>query len=99
MIIIGAKGFAKEVCEVLLQQNYSGQIAFFDNVSTDLPEHLFERFPVIRNIEKVQSYMQLHGNGFVIGVGNPIVRFNMAKLLIVLLCSEEIMKLTNAVIR
>ena len=27
MVIVGAKGFAKEVCEVLLQLNYSKKIA------------------------------------------------------------------------
>ncbi len=81
MIIAGAKGFAKEVMEVFLQLNYAGQIAFFDNVSTDLPQHLFNKYPVLVNEEQVKEFMKQHGNGFVLGVGNPVVRYNMAKLL------------------
>lgn len=82
MIIVGAKGFAKEIAEVLLQLNYSGQIAFFDNVSNNLPEKLFQKYPVFANLDQVNQFMNQHGNGFVLGLGNPVVRYNMAKLFI-----------------
>ena len=82
MIIAGAKGFAKEVCEVLLQLNYTGPVAFFDNVSSDLPEYLFEKYPVLVNTKQVSAFINEHGNAFVLGVGNPFVRQKMSQLLI-----------------
>ena len=48
MIIVGAKGFAKEVLEVLNQLNQLENIVFYDDVSKDTPELLYGRFPVLQ---------------------------------------------------
>ncbi|UOQ68951.1 hypothetical protein [Hymenobacter volaticus] len=37
MLIAGAKGFAKEVFELIYSTNQQAHLAFFDNVSTNLP--------------------------------------------------------------
>jgi sugar O-acyltransferase (sialic acid O-acetyltransferase NeuD family) len=81
MVIAGAKGFAKEVCEVLLQLNYSNPVAFFDNVSMDAPDYLFDQYPVLQNETQLKAFLQQHGTAFVLGVGNPLVRYKMAALL------------------
>ena len=82
MIIAGAKGFAKEVAEVLLQLNHKAPIAFYDDISKDLPQYLFEQYPVLVNIQEAKDFMQQHNNTFVLGTGNPLVRKKMAELLI-----------------
>ena len=81
MIIAGAKGFAKEVCEILLQLNYAGPIAFFDNINNDLPQLLFKKYPVLDNLDKAKAFMQQYGNSFVLGVGNPDVRYKLLHVL------------------
>ena len=81
MIIAGAKGFAKEVCEILLQLHYTGPIAFFDNINNDLPQLLFEKYPVLDNLDKAKAFMQQYGNSFVLGVGNPQVRYKLLHVL------------------
>ncbi len=74
MIIVGAKGFAKEVLEVLHQLNQLENIAFFDDVNTDLPAKLYNQFPIITNLVQAQNYFENVENSFTIGIGNPILR-------------------------
>lgn len=82
MIIAGAGGFAKEVCEVLMQNNCQEQIAFYDDITKNLPEYLFQKYPVLKNISEAQAFMKQEGNAFVLGVGYPKVRCKMMELLI-----------------
>ncbi|MDF7815124.1 acetyltransferase [Hymenobacter sp. YC55] len=74
MLIAGAKGFAKEVFELIYLTNEQAHLAFFDNVSTDLPPHLYERQPVLQTEEEAQQWFSQHGQQFVLGIGNPKVR-------------------------
>ncbi|NBU47296.1 MAG: acetyltransferase [Flavobacteriales bacterium] len=80
MIIIGAKGFAKELLEVCHQLGRTENLVFFDNVSTDLPEQLFGQFPILRTAEDVKQYFQTKTNAFALGLGKPILRNKMAAL-------------------
>lgn len=77
MIIVGAKGFAKEILQVLsveMQLN-DEKIIFFDDVSTDLPDLIFNRFSIIRSFDEIEKIStNINDNSFVLGVGNPILR-------------------------
>lgn len=77
MVIIGAKGFAKEVLEILHQNNQLEGLAFFDDVSMKIPDFLYEKFPVLRNEDQVKQHFQKYGNQFTIGIGKPILRKKM----------------------
>lgn len=77
MLIVGAKGFAKEVLEVVHQLNDLENLVFFDDVSEDVPERLFEKFPVLRCLEQVDDYFKTVDNRFTIGIGNPVLRKKM----------------------
>ncbi|RVT75871.1 acetyltransferase [Flavobacterium sufflavum] len=74
MLIVGAKGFAKEVLEVVHQLNDLENLVFYDDVNTDIPEKLFGRFPVLRNLEQAANYFKAYDNRFTIGIGNPVLR-------------------------
>ena len=74
MLIVGAKGFAKEVLEVVHQLNQLKNLVFYDDVNDDIPEKLFGQFPVLRTIEEVLVYFKTIDNQFTIGIGNPILR-------------------------
>ena len=80
MIIAGAKGFAKELLEVVYQADNQVKLAFFDNVSADLPSRLYARYPVLRTLEEAQAWLA-QDNRFVLGVGRPQVRRLLAKQL------------------
>jgi len=80
MIIIGAKGFAKELLEVCHQLGRTENLVFFDNVSPDLPELLFGQFPIIRSEDEVKAHFNTHSNDFALGLGNPKLREQMCLL-------------------
>ena len=73
MLIVGAKGHAKEILDVLhFNRNVDGLI-FFDNISNDLPEKLFDIFPIIRNLLDLEKYFY-QDSSFALGIGGPAVR-------------------------
>lgn len=74
MLIIGAKGFAKEVLEILHQRNELEQLSFYDDVNSDIPKKLFIKFPVLKNIDDAARYFKTVDNRFTIGIGNPVLR-------------------------
>ncbi|PRZ20087.1 acetyltransferase [Flavobacterium granuli] len=74
MLIVGAKGFAKEVLEVVHQLNQLDNLVFYDDVNDDVPEKLFGQFPVLRTIEAALIYFKTIDNQFTIGIGNPVLR-------------------------
>ena len=79
MLIIGAKGFAKEVLEVLFQNKIEEDIYFFDNVNNDIPDYVYEKFKVIRTFEAVTELFKSSGmNGFTAGIGKPVNRFKLS---------------------
>jgi sugar O-acyltransferase (sialic acid O-acetyltransferase NeuD family) len=78
MLIIGAKGFAKEVLEVLHQIGETKNLFFFDDISDGLPEKLYEQFEIIKDSRKVVELFQ-EDNRFVLGLGNPTNRYRLAQ--------------------
>lgn len=77
MIIVGAKGFAKELLEVLYQLNRTDNIVFFDDLSSDIPNVICNKFPLIRDFSSVQNHFSLIDNKFTLGLGNPFLRKKM----------------------
>lgn len=74
MVIIGAKGFAKEVLEILHQNDQLEGLAFYDDVNADLPDLLYGKFPILKNENQVKGHFQKFGNDFTIGIGDPKLR-------------------------
>ena len=74
MLIIGAKGFAKEVLQIVHQNNELKDLAFYDDVNLDIGEELYSLFPILNSLEKAKHYFETISNKFTIGIGNPILR-------------------------
>jgi sugar O-acyltransferase, sialic acid O-acetyltransferase NeuD family len=80
MIIAGARGLAKELLEVLAGADALKNLYFFDNVSDDVPEKLFDRFTIVRSFEEAKEIFRQTGDAsFALGLGNPILRYNLCK--------------------
>lgn len=73
MLIIGAKGFAKEVLEIFKQNNQLDNLAFYDDVNPEIGDFLYEQFPILKNENQVKSHFAIN-NEFTIGIGNPVLR-------------------------
>jgi len=75
MIVAGAKGLAKELLEIFLQTDALNGLYFFDNLSDDIPEKLFNRFSIIRTFDEAQKIFEHTADStFALGLGNPFLR-------------------------
>jgi sugar O-acyltransferase (sialic acid O-acetyltransferase NeuD family) len=74
MLIIGAKGFAKEVLEICFKNNASENLAFYDDVNQEIGSSLFDRFPILNSIEQAKRYFENIDNRFTIGIGKSPLR-------------------------
>jgi sugar O-acyltransferase (sialic acid O-acetyltransferase NeuD family) len=75
MIVVGAKGLAKELLEILSRDNLPSSLYFFDNLSDDIAEKLFDRYLIIRTFEDVRKIFIESGDfSFSLGLGNPVFR-------------------------
>lgn len=74
MLIVGAKGFAKEVLEVCSQNNELTNIVFYDDINTDIGDLLYNKFPILKNLDQAKYYLENIDNRFTIGIGNPVLR-------------------------
>jgi len=79
MLIVGAKGFAKELLEVVFQNQQTKELVFFDNVSTDIPNQLYGEFRIVRSEKEVRHYFENISNKFTLGIGNPILRNQLCR--------------------
>lgn len=74
MLIIGARGFAKEVLEILHQNGETENLCFYDDVNKDAPEKLFGEFKVLKNVMEAAEYFRKIDKRFTIGIGKPHLR-------------------------
>jgi sugar O-acyltransferase (sialic acid O-acetyltransferase NeuD family) len=77
MIIVGAKGFAKEVLEIFEESTIKSSIAFYDDINKDIGEKIFGKFLILKDDNTVISFFKDNGNDFTIGVGNPKLRLKL----------------------
>lgn len=77
MLILGAKGHAKEVFD-LLNPSECTDLCFFDNVSQPKPTELFG-LPVLNSLDELTE--KLHQNpDFILGIGNCSARYQLHQL-------------------
>ncbi|WMW78577.1 acetyltransferase [Flavobacterium sp. 20NA77.7] len=79
MLIIGAKGFAKEVLEIFKQKSELDNLYFYDDVNDDMGNILYGTFPVLKSLEEAQKLFLEIDPRFTIGIGNPILRYKLYK--------------------
>lgn len=77
MLIIGAKGFAKEILHILDQNSELSQLAFYDDLNINNIDRLFNKFPIIKSIADAADYFKTIDNKFTLGLGHPVLRYNM----------------------
>lgn len=77
MLLIGAKGHAKEIIDVLDQCSTLKDVSLFDDISKDLPAKLYGRFKIIRTISGVRAEFK-KDRRFILALGCPGIRRKMA---------------------
>jgi len=73
MIIFGAKGFAKEIVDIVHQTNQSRNLVFYDDVSHNLPENIYG-FEILKTVSQAENYFKNIDPKYTLGIGNPVLR-------------------------
>ncbi len=81
MLIAGGGGFAKEMLEILLQQNYADKIYFYDDVDP-LNKTIYDTYPILKNKNDVKELFK-NDNIFCLGTGGVQQRKKLYELLTV----------------
>ncbi len=77
MILIGAKGHAREVYQLLEPERKGRRIAFFDNVSENLPEAIYGH-SVIRCLEDAEEELRTDKR-FILALGGTRARHKLCE--------------------
>lgn len=77
MIIIGAKGHAKEIFDCINPIEYE-KLYFFDNINQNIGESLYN-YEIIKDFESVKKIFE-QDSRFIIGIGGALHRFNLYKI-------------------
>jgi len=80
MLVIGARGHALEILQVLHEANCTKGLCFFDDVNPDAPAALFGEYPVLRTMAQVKAQL-VQNPGFAIGIGGTRLRELLSKRL------------------
>jgi len=79
MVILGAKGHALEILDVLLNNDPAEKLCFFDDFSAETNNKIIAAYPIIRTRGKLAEFF-LSEKKFVLGTGNPTVRKKLFEL-------------------
>jgi sugar O-acyltransferase (sialic acid O-acetyltransferase NeuD family) len=70
MIVLGAGGHAKEILDILIDQNFEEKIAFYDNVTDDKDyPSIFKNYERLKTAEELDRFFKID-NKFILGVGD-----------------------------
>jgi sugar O-acyltransferase (sialic acid O-acetyltransferase NeuD family) len=73
MLVVGAKGLAKEVLQILEENEENKNLVFFDDVNLDMPQKLYNEYPILRSDEEVLKQFKSDIR-FTLGLGIPKLR-------------------------
>ena len=74
MLVLGAKGFAKELLEEIHMKGWAKNLAFYDDINTTTNEHLFDLYPILHSKEEAKAYFKEVDQKFVLGLGDALKR-------------------------
>jgi sugar O-acyltransferase (sialic acid O-acetyltransferase NeuD family) len=77
MLVIGAKGFAKQLFELFCQLNELDNLYFYDDLTQNCPDSLFGKYPVLKSQDEAKELFRTN-NSFTLGIGNPYLRYKLA---------------------
>ncbi|TYZ11921.1 acetyltransferase [Hymenobacter lutimineralis] len=77
MLVIGAKGHALEVLQVLEDAGQVQHLCFYDDVTPDAPNQLFGQYPVLHSAAAAAEHLRTDAR-VVVGIGGPQLRQRVA---------------------
>ena len=72
MLIAGAKGFAKQLLDVIYQLGLENETQLFDDLDQDLKQ--LYQFQILKSLPEATQFFEQTGPAFALGIGKPSVR-------------------------
>jgi sugar O-acyltransferase (sialic acid O-acetyltransferase NeuD family) len=79
MLIAGAKGFARQLLDIVFQLGMENELVFYDDYDPEI-NSVYE-YPVIKSVSAAEDYFSKNGPAFILGTGNPALRLQMSRRL------------------
>lgn len=79
MLVVGAKGFAIEIAELIYQVDENLDISFYDDINVEPPVLFNGKHQILKNKAQAREYFDNKDRRFVLGIGNPALRFKCYK--------------------
>jgi sugar O-acyltransferase (sialic acid O-acetyltransferase NeuD family) len=79
MLVVGAKGFAKEILEEICSSYPNDDLVFYDDISKNIPDELYASYKILNNKEQAKEYFSTKDKKFALGIGNPLIRRKVAQ--------------------
>lgn len=82
MVVIGAKGFAKELLEVLVSSKYNydeTNLFFFDDINDKTPKFIYGKYKVLKSLDEVKFVFDNVSKDFCLGIGSPKIRYELSR--------------------
>lgn len=76
MIIIGAKGFALEIADIICENIKFEDLFFFDEIN-ETPNQIIKQEQLLRNDNDVKQFFLTRGKNYTLGIGHPAFRKKM----------------------
>ncbi len=95
MIIIGAGNLGKHIIDQLTQDNYIGELAFFDEACNNAS--IYEKFQIIHDWQDFYNRLETTDNSFFIAIGNPRKRERIFRKIIGGIYTSVISKHANII--
>lgn len=74
LLIVGAKGFAKELLIAVRETDPEREIVFFDDITDNIGPFIFGHFRVLTTIAEISERFEAGEKCFAVGIGNPEYR-------------------------
>src|SRR5690606_9200232 len=69
--------FAKEILEILHQNNDTKTLSFYDDTSESFPDKLYNKFKVLKSESQAVSHFEKFSKFYTLGLGNPQLRYKL----------------------
>jgi sugar O-acyltransferase (sialic acid O-acetyltransferase NeuD family) len=63
--------------EVIFLNKVTNNLAFYDDVSTDVGDFLYNEFPILKKANQVQDHFLKSNTDFTVCIGNPKLRYKL----------------------
>jgi len=75
MLVVGAKGFASELVDILYQNDETNHLGFFDDVNSYDSPYVFDNFPLLNSLAEATEFLNKIDHRYILGVSSPMLRF------------------------